>query len=236
MISSLNKCSHSRKRGFSLVEVLLALAVLAMAILTILGLLNAAFDTVSENLQTSQALTVRDTMDRALLTPTDILDENGVPVVTQASLPDTKFSYVYDWVKDKTGKSWNDAAFFVVFSRRLNEEEDDAPQMISQAMYCSSATAMPGKDTLDNLNQDGNAYLVRLFISPELDGQYINMDENGEVANSRYSIGSTLPAKADQYALPYLPMTIEIYPFAIGLSKQAEDQIPIFSNMLILAR
>lgn len=234
--TQLSNYTRSRKRGFSLVEVLLALAVLGMAILTILGLLNAAFDTVSGNLQTSQALTVYGTMDRSLANINEIVDETGRPVVTQSKMDQPKFDYVYDWIKDKNGKSWESAAFFVVFSRRLNDEEDKTPQMVTQAMYCESSNKMPTKDILDNLNQDGNAFLVRVFISPELEGQNVTMDANGEVANNQYSAGTALPASAKLYALPYLPVTIEVYPFAIGASKQAADQIPIFSQMSIIMR
>lgn len=223
------------KRGFSLVEVLLALAVLGMSILTILGLLNAAFDTVGNNIQTSQALTVYETFDRALSNVSEIVDESGRSVYTQDSLTKPKFDCVYDWIKSKTGNSWDSAAFFVVFYRRLNDD-DSTPQMISQVMYCESSNALPSKDVLDSLNQDGNAFLVRAFISPELDGQYVTMDEKGEVAGTRYSVNSQLPADADQYALPYLPVALEIYPYAIGVSKQSEDQTPIFSQLLILQR
>ena len=99
------KRRRSRK-GFSLVEVLLALAVLGMAILTIVGLLNAAFASVSSNLQTSQALAVYTRIDRAFSNVREFVDNSGQAIVSESEIKNKpQFDLVYDWVRDKTGGS-----------------------------------------------------------------------------------------------------------------------------------
>lgn len=228
------RCS---RKGFSLVEVLLALAVLGMAILTIIGLLNATFESVSSNLQTSQALSVYTRLDRAFLNVREFVDTDGKSVISENDLKQkTPFDHVYDWVKDKTGSSWDDALFVVCFNRRINPDEDLAPQLITQLIKADSSTSLPSKAELDALDFEGNVYLARIFISPQLDGQRIEMNQRGEVQPSTYSAGSSLPGQADSYALAYLPVTVEVYPYAIGATEQSETQVPIFTQMLVISR
>lgn len=225
------------RKGFSLVEVLLALAVLGMAILTIIGLLNATFESVSSNLQTSQALSVYTRIDRAFSNVREFVDTDGKSVVSENDLKQkTSFDYVYDWIKDKTGSSWNDALFLVCFNRRINPDEDLAPQLITQLIKAESPASLPSKTELDSLDSEGNVYLARVFISPQLDGQRIEMNQRGEVQSSVYSSGSSLPGQADSYALAYLPVTVEVYPYSIGASEQSETQVPIFTQMLVISR
>ncbi len=224
------------RKGFSLVEVLLALAVLGLAILTIVGLLNAAFESVSQNLQTSQALNVYSRVDRAMQNITEFTDSSGSTKYPQTSLEKTQFEYVYDLVRSKTGQSWSDALFIVCYNRRLNPDDEQAPQLAMQIILAESEADLPTKSDLDNLDFEGNVYLVRVFISPQLSGQRTTMDSNGEMLNTTYSVGGSLPASADTYALAYLPLTVEIYPYSVGASQQSESQIPILSQMLVVPR
>lgn len=230
------RARRSRK-GFSLVEVLLALAVLGMAILTILGLLNATFESVSSNLQTSQALSVYTRIDRALSNVREFVNTEGRAIVSEAELKNKpSFDHVYEWLRDKTGSSWDDALFIVCFNRRINPDEDLAPQLLLQAIKADSSTDLPSKADLDALDFQDAVYLARVFISPQLEGQRIEMNERGEVQSRTYTAGGTLPSQPNAYALAYLPVTIEVYPYAIGASEQSETQIPIFSQMLVISR
>lgn len=225
------------RKGFSLVEVLLALAVLGMAILTILGLLNATFESVSSNLQTSQALSVYTRIDRAFSNVREFINPEGKPLVTENDLQNkTSFDHVYEWVRDKTGSNWDDALFIVCFNRRINPDEDLAPQLFMQAIKTDGSADLPSKADLDALDFQDNVYLARVFVSPQLEGQRIEMNERGEVQSRTYTAGGALPAQPNTYALAYLPVTVEIYPYAIGASEQSESQIPIFSQMLVISR
>lgn len=236
LISSTRTHRRSRK-GFSLVEVLLALAVLGMAILTIVGLLNAAFESVSSNLQTSQALSVYTRIDRAFSNIREFTDNSGQACVSESeATKKPAFDIVYDWVRDKTGSDWDDALFLICYYRRINPEEDRAPQLVGQIIKADSPTDLPSKGDLDELDYEGNVYLARVFISPQLDGSRIEMNERGEVLTRTYTQGGTLPASPDSYALAYLPVAIEIYPYAVGASRQSETQTPTFSQMLVISR
>jgi prepilin-type N-terminal cleavage/methylation domain-containing protein len=228
--------NRSRK-GFSLVEVLLALAVLGMSILTIVGLLNAAFESVSSNLQTSQALSVYTRIDRAFSNVREFSDSDGKACVTESECKKKPaFDIVYEWLRDKTGNSWDDALFLVYYQRRLNPDEDRTPQLVAQLIKANSDNDLPSKSDLDELDSEGNVYLARVFISPQLDGARIAMNDRGEALNQTYTQGSSLPASPDGYALAYLPVTIEVYPYIVGASKQSESQTPIFSQMLVISR
>lgn len=230
------KRRRSRK-GFSLVEVLLALAVLGMAILTIVGLLNAAFASVSSNLQTSQALAVYTRIDRAFSNVREFVDNSGQTIVSESEIKNKpQFDLVYDWVRDKTGGSWDDALFLIYYHRRVNPDEDGAPQLVTQLIKTNSSTDLPSKGDLDSLDFEGNVYLARVFVSPQLDGARVEMNERGEALSRVYSQGSSLPSSPDSYALAYLPVTVEIYPYSVGASRQSETQTPIFSQMLVISR
>ena len=208
-----------------------------MSILTIVGLLNAAFESVSSNLQTSQALSVYTRIDRAFSNVREFTDASGKNIVTESeSKNKPAFDIVYDWVRDKTGSDWDDALFLVCYHRRINPDQDRAPQLTTRLIKADSSTDLPTKNDLDELDYEGNVYLARVFVSPQLDGARIEMNNNGEVLSRTYTQGSALPSSPDTYALAYLPVTIEIYPYVVGASQQSETQTPTFSQMLVISR
>lgn len=227
------KCA---RKGFSLVEVLLALGVLGIAILSIVGLLNAAFDSVSKNLSVSQALGVYSRIDRALGDASDFLTPDGKPFIKRTEMKKPSFDYIYDWVRDKKDSAWNDALFLTVFSQRINTEDNASPQLVMRVIKSENATDLPTKAQLDALNYEGNVYFVRVSISPQLEGRHVSMNESGEVLLEPYKTGSPLPGTPETYALPYIPLTLEVYPFSVGATKQSEDQHPTLTQTLIFMR
>lgn len=223
------------RKAFSLVEVLLALAVLGIAMLSILGLLNATFESVSRNVTTRQALGVYTGVDNAFTSVSSMIKADGSALVSESQMTKSSFAYVYDWVRAKTGKDWNDALFLVCVSRRLNVSDDTSPQRVLQIIKCESASDLPSQDELNRLDAEGATYLARVYLSPQLEGRHVEMDTKGEVLDSQYSIGASLPANVDAYALPYLPLTVDIYPFAGG-SAQNEEQVPALTQFMVVSR
>lgn len=226
------------RRGFSLVEVLLALAVLGIAMLSIMGLLNATFESVGRNVMSRQALGVYSALDRSFSSVSSILKPDGSAVAeasTSSGSEKKSFDYVYDWVRAKTGKDWNDAAFFVCIARRVNPSDDENPQQVSQIIYCENAAGTPTQAELTELDAEGASFFVRVYLSPQLEGRFVEMDADGEVSTTAYVAGSALPASADRFALPYLPLTVEIYPFSPGSAK-TEDQQPVMTQFLVVSR
>lgn len=226
---------RSRKKGFSLVEVLLALAVLGIAMLSVMGLMNATFETVSKNVLTRQALGVYSCLDRALASVDAVVLPDGNAFVKSDQMTKPSFDYVYDWLQGKTGKNWNDALFLVCISRRLNPTDDSAPQNVLQIIKCENASGTPTQAELTDLNSEGPAYFMRVYLSPQLEGRYVEMDAKGEVLPTQYAVGNSLPANVDRYALPYLPLTVDIYPYSPG-SAESEEQIPVLTQFLVVSR
>lgn len=223
------------RKGFSLVEVLLALAVLGIAMLSVMGLLNATFEMVGRNVMTRQAIGVYSCVDRAFATVPVMINADGTPIVKDAQMTKSSFDYVYEWVNSKTGKNWDDALFLVCVSRRLNPTNDSAPQNVLQVIKCNSPAGAPTQAELTELNSEGPAYLVRVYVSPQLEGRYVEMDSNGEVLATQYTVGSSLPSNVERYALPYLPLTVDIYPYTPGSADQ-EEQLPVLTQYLVLSR
>ncbi len=223
------------RRGFSLVEVLLALAVLGIAMLSIMGLLNATFESVGRNVMMRQALGVYSCADRSLSSVSTILRTDGTAVVSQSSMTKPSFDYVYEWLSSKTGKDWNNALFLVCVSRRINATEDSLPQRVLQIIKCDSAAGTPTQADLTALDAEGPTYFLRVYLSPQLEGRYVEMDSKGEVLATQYSVGSSLPSTPDRFALPYLPLTVDVYPYSPG-SAEDETQIPVLTQYLVLSR
>ncbi len=231
-----NASRRSRRRGgFSLVEVLLALAVLGIAMLSILGLLNATFESVSRNVMTRQALSVYSCVDNAFSSVSTFIKSDGNTFISESQMTKPSFDYVYDWVRAKTGKNWNDALFLVCISRRLNANDEGSPQRVLQVMKCDSASDVPTQDELNDLDAEGQTYFLRVYLSPQLRGRYVQMDESGEVASTQYAVGDSLPSNVDTYALPYVPLTVDIYPFSNGAT-QNENLTPILTQYLVIMR
>ncbi|MBQ8444789.1 MAG: hypothetical protein IJX22_00185, partial [Opitutales bacterium] len=78
-------------------------------------------------------------------------------------------------------------------------------------------------------------YFMRVYLSPQLEGRYVEMDAKGEVLATQYTVGSSLPSNVDRYALPYLPLTVDIYPYSAG-SAETEDQVPVLTQFLVVSR
>ena len=233
-MSVFRKKIRSRK-GFSLVEVLLALAVLGIAMLSIMGLLNATFESVGRNVMTRQALGVYSCADRALSSVSSVMRTDGSPVISQSTMTKPSFDYVYEWLSSKTGKNWNDALFLVCVSRRINATEDSLPQRVLQIIKCDGPTSAPTQAELTSLDAEGPMYFLRVYLSPQLEGRYVEMDAKGEVLSTQYSVGSSLPGNPERYALPYLPLTVDVYPYSPG-SAETENQIPVLTQFLVLSR
>lgn len=228
------KTTRSRK-GFSLVEVLLALAVLGIAMLSVMGLLNATFETVGRNIMTRQAIGVYSCADRSLSSVSSVLRPDGSAVVSAGQMTKPSFDYVYEWLSGKTGKNWDDALFLVCVQRRVNATDDATPQTVMQIIKCDSASGTPTQAELTELDVEGPMYFLRVYLSPQLEGRYVEMDGDGEVLATQYAVGSALPANPERYALPYLPLTVDIYPFSPG-SAETEDQLPVLTQFLVLSR
>lgn len=228
------KKKRSRK-GFSLVEVLLALAVLGVAMLSVMGLLNATFEMVANNVMTRQALGVYSGVDRAFSSVSSILRPDGTAYVKDSQMTKSSFDYVYEWVSSKTGKNWRDALFLVCISRRLNPSDDSLPQNVLQVIKCDSLSSMPTQAELTELNSEGPAYFLRIYVSPQLEGRYVEMNDKGEVLAAQYSVGDSLPSNVERYALPYLPLTVDIYPYSPG-SENDEEQLPVLTQYMVLSR
>lgn len=229
-----SKKNRSRK-GFSLVEVLLALAVLGIAMLSVMGLLNATFESVARNVMTRQALGVYSGLDRALSSVSSVIRPDGSSFVGSGQMTKSSFEYAYEWLRGKTGKDWNDAVFFVCVSRRVNPSDDSSPQHVLQIIKCDSASGTPTQAEMTELDSEGPSYFMRVYLSPQLEGRYVEMNADGEVQPAQYSVGDSLPASADRYALPYLPLTVDIYPFSPG-SATTEDQLPVLTQFMVLSR
>jgi len=191
----------STRKGFTLVEVLLAVGIVAMAILALVGLLGATFQQVEDVVQTNQAIGVVTRVNAALDEPRLIGGEglNGAESMSA-------FECVYEAMRSATS---NAPVILYCFNKEVDAENPGkyAPVPV---VYRSSGDNL-SQQTYNQQGGVGAAFRIEITISPLLKEQNIYLDPaTYEQTTARYE-GGSLPAILE-YALAYLLLELKIYP------------------------
>ena len=230
----------SRRSGFSLIEVTLAIGIVGVAILSLVGILGSTFQQVDEIMQTNRALSGVARLIGALDNPRSIvyLDAAGEKVPFNSKyLMDSglsldggnpsvsNFDIAYRLLQDARDNGDN-AVWLYVYERKIVSFENDKkdgennyalfsnPSMIEVA-YCSgnnlSLEAFAGRNII------GAPMRVRLSLSKLLVGQRPTINSSTlepsltKVTAPPWS-ASPIPKLPSEYALAYLPVVAEFFP------------------------
>jgi hypothetical protein len=229
----------SRRRGFSLIEVTLAIGILGLAILSLVGILSATFSQVSEIMDTNRALAGVTRLIGALDNPRTIVyigsgDPNPVNArfVNQAGTVSPpldpspggapNFDLAYRLLSQAT--TTQNAVWLFVYDRRtvgprLNGtietfEASSAPSSMEVAIVADRNFTF---DMASARNVIGAPMRIRLTLSRLLEGQRVEVNVSdatlplSEPHPRRYT-GGALPTDPSRYALAYLPVVAEFFP------------------------
>lgn len=194
---------RQRRTGFSLVEVVLALGVVAAAVLVLVGILGSTFTSAREVALQHRAINAVSLLSGALQ------NAAGVKGASLAADGTPAFDRIYRLLQPKSdGKQFVD--FFVY--QKTQEKTPAVPVVF----YSSSGTfTMTESMTAEHDGIDrSTVFRLRVRISPLLKDKLYELDPSTYEAKPavKWSVGTKLPDSADKYALAYLPLSVEIYP------------------------
>ena len=239
-MKSSSKLSSTR-RGFSLVEVTLAIGIVGMAILSLVGILGSTFQQVDDIMQTNRALSGVTRLIGALDNPRSIVYLNSTTGATSANTvyihqaasyktaldpnpttsPATNFDISYRLLKaaDTSAKG----VWFYVYERKVLPSSSETTVAGDVVTYnvTSNPSVMEVAICENDLftpayaatrNVVGTPMRVRLSISKLLIGQRCAIDATTlEPSSTAWTGTGTLP-DSNLYALAYLPVVAEFFP------------------------
>ena len=226
----------SRRRGFSLIEVTLAIGILGLAILSLVGILSATFSQVSEIMETNRALAGVTRLIGALDNPRTIVHINpgdtspnntkflhqGVPSIDPPPGGAPNFDLAYRLLSRATTSG--NAVWLYVYDRRSVGPE--SASRLSGDTELFNVTSNPSSmevayvsdnnftfDMASRRNVIGAPMRVRLTLSRLLVGQRTKVNlTTSEPDALRYTAGAPLETDPKDYALAYLPVVAEFFP------------------------
>ena len=215
------------RSGFTLVEVILAVGVIAMAIMALIGLLGTAFQQVQDVVQTNQAIGVVTKVNAALDNPRLVGGEKIPGADTAAA-----FDAVYDYVKSAHGTN---PIVLYYFDKEI---DFDNPGKETSIPVVYRAPSDNFTQTINN-QQGGNGtvFRVEIRISNLLENQRIFLDQATYEATDATYTGGSLPDR-ESYALAYLPLELRIFPhdFADNSLSASREIRPILTQNIVINR
>lgn len=256
----------TRRPGFSLIEVTLAIGILGMAILSLVGILGSTFQQVDEIMQTNRALAGVTRLIGALDNPRSIVyldaSADSNPANTkyihqglQAKLdpfptvPASNFEIAYRLLA--SANSSNNAVWLYVYDRKMVIAVADAQpgatvtyNLYSNPSAMEVASCAGNSDNFSPIaantrNVVGTPMRVRLTLSKLLVGQRYQIDTvTGEPSVAKWTTGTALPADPNLYALAYLPVVAEFFPhdYADSTVFKVREETPLLVQNIIISR
>ncbi|MEI6283848.1 MAG: hypothetical protein WCP40_01965 [Opitutae bacterium] len=233
--------SSSTRRGFSLVEVTLAIGIVGMAILSLVGILGSTFQQVDDIMQTNRALAGVTRLIGALDNPRSIVYLDSTAATNSANTvyvhqsatykalvdpnpttsPATNFDISYRLLKAADTSA--NGVWLYVYERKVlptATETSVAGEVVTYNVTSNPSVmevAICDKDSFppsftSTRNVVGTPMRVRLSISKLLIGQRCAIDATSlEPLNTAWTGTGTLP-DSNLYALAYLPVVAEFFP------------------------
>ncbi len=229
------------RRGFSLVEVTLAIGIVGMAILSLVGILGSTFQQVDDIMQTNRALSGVTRLIGALDNPRSMVYLDSGAATSSANTVYIHQSATYKALVDPNPTTSPATNFDI--SYRLLKAADTSTNGVWVYVYerkvlpSSSETSVAGDVVTYNVTSNpsvmevaicqndsftpafaatrnvvGTPMRVRLSISKLLIGQRCAIDATSlEPSNTTWTGIGTLP-DSNLYALAYLPVVAEFFP------------------------
>jgi Tfp pilus assembly protein PilV len=239
-MKSFSKSSTTR-RGFSLVEVTLAIGIVGMAILSLVGILGSTFQQVDDIMQTNRALAGVTRLIGALDNPRSIVYLDSTAATNSANTvyvhqsatykalvdpnpttsPATNFDISYRLLKAADTSA--NGVWLYVYERKVLPTATETSVTGDVVTYNVTSNpsvmevAICDKDSFppsftSTRNVVGTPMRVRLSISKLLIGQRCAIDATSlEPSNITWTGTGTLP-DSNLYALAYLPVVAEFFP------------------------
>lgn len=234
-----------RRRGFSLIEVVLALGVVSVAVLALIGLMGSTFGSAREVAMQHKAINAFTALDGAFQNPRSIAEIGNIDTTK------TPFEQVFRALKQPIDE--NTATDFLVFLK--SKPGQTGKGAINTAAVHAIVKLNGNTPTIDAINADiaagGNATYagaetdsflrMRVKLSPLMKGKLYQVDPATYEPRPTTWTSGTIGATPDEFALGHLPLLVEVYPVNLqdpdttDPDKNTEFK-PIFSQTLVINR
>jgi uncharacterized protein (TIGR02598 family) len=256
----------SRRSGFSLIEVTLAIGIVGVAILSLVGILGSTFQQVDEIMQTNRAIAGVGRLIGALDNPRSIvyldasnqgdlnsrkyLVKDGGLTLDGGNATAANFDIAYRLLATAKDNGAN-AVWLYVYERKIVRLEDDKDNTgayklssnpsVMEVAYCSGKNL--SMDAAAGLNIIGTPMRVRLSLSKLLVGQRATINaatfepDPTKVPAPPWST-SPVPAQPSSFALAYLPVVAEFFAhdYSPYSSFKDREDQPLLVQNIILSR
>ena len=177
------KFSKKAKGGFTLIEVMVAVGIIAVSLTALIGLLAAILDNTKQIENQTAAISISSALES---------------LIKQKS-----FNEVYEKMSRMEEP-------YVVYFWNQFQNPDDVDNSSMVLMSSEHPGKTPGQPpSIDDLkNSEGDIF--RVVITPYqagLDGEYLN----GAIESEAYTAGSPLPLDPSDYIMFFLPLNLKIY-------------------------
>lgn len=236
--------SSFRRRAFSLIEVVIALGVVAVAVLALIGLMGSTFGTAREVALQHKAINAFSALDGALQNPRSIAGLS--PDITKPA-----FDQVFRALQPLDDRTPTD--FLVFLKTKVGTVGKGA---LGTAAVPAVVKLTGPTPTLDTINADGadttgkatysgaetdSFFRLRVRVSPLMKGKLYQLDPATYEPRQTTWNGGSVGTDPDQYALAYLPLIVDIYPVDLsnpdGTDPDKNTQLtPVFSQTLVINR
>lgn len=235
-----------RRPGFSLIEVVLALGVVAVAVLALIGLMGTTFTSARQVALQHKAINAITVLDGALQNPKSIdglsLDAaatNAFDQLFTSTLKDLDLSKAKNFLifnkspKGVAGKGGVSAIYTPAVVALSGDSLPPLSQVQSEAFQAdTNKTSFAGADT-------SAMFLMRVKLSPLLVGKIYKLNSaTFEPTSDTYQTGS-IGSKPDDYALAYVPLVVEVYPVDLTDSTDPfknTDIKPVLTQTVVVNR
>ena len=174
------KYFEDKKAGFTLVEVMLAVGVIAVSVTSMIGLLAAITNNLNQIRYQNKAVSLISNLETTLRTK--------------------KFDTVFRWVSNPS-----EPHVIYFWDEYQTPEDPDNLAILTKSTENDGYTSgvMPSQETLDKV--EGNVYRALLTVYQNgLKGQKIRLNDPTEYA------GGSIGEDPNEYAVAYLPIKVEI--------------------------
>ncbi len=192
-----------RRRAFSLVEVVLALGVVAAAVLVLIGILGTTFTSAREVAMQHRAVNAVSLLSGALQNASGI---KGAPTTSDGT---PAFERVYRLLQPKS----DGTQFIDFFVYQKSQEKTPSVPVVYYAASGNFTMAESMGAEHEGIDRS-TVFRLRVRVSAMLKDKLYELDPATfePKAGVKWSVGTPLPSSVDNYALAYLPLSVELYP------------------------
>jgi len=258
-----SSCPSPRvRRGFSLVEVTLAIGIVSVAILSLVGILGSTFQQVDDIMQTNRALAAAGRLMGALDNPRTIvylnatnehltnntryLLENPTLDLTSGNVAASNFDITYRLLRNSLGPRTSTTVWLYVYERKIVSTENDKRGETDFALFSNPSMMEVACGLSNNMsfraaagrNIVGSPLRVRVTLSKLLVGQRVEIDKDTLEPKPGTWPSTPLPALPGDYALAYLPVVLEFFPhdYTTFSVFNVREETPLLVQTYIISR